>query len=41
MMRRLEIARGLMHHPNVLFLDKPTPGLDLQTRNVITGNTLP
>jgi ABC-2 type transport system ATP-binding protein len=35
MKRRLEIARGFIHHPKVLFLDEPTLGLDAQTRRKI------
>lgn len=35
MKRRLEIARGLLHYPKVIFLDEPTVGLDPQTRDHI------
>lgn len=35
MKRRLEIARGFLHHPKIIFLDEPTLGLDPQTRSHI------
>jgi ABC-2 type transport system ATP-binding protein len=40
MKRRLEIARGLLHRPSVLFLDEPTQGLDPQTRSLIWRHLL-
>ena len=35
MRKRLELAEGLIHHPQILFLDEPTLGLDIQTRAAI------
>jgi ABC-2 type transport system ATP-binding protein len=40
MIRRLEIAQGLMHRPAVLFLDEPTVGLDPTARRMVWNNVL-
>ena len=40
MIRRLEIAQGMMHRPAVLFLDEPTVGLDPTARRTVWNNVL-
>mgnify|MGYP001180835445 CR=1 FL=1 len=38
MKRRVNLIAGILHHPRVLFLDEPTVGIDVQSRNVILGH---
>ena len=40
MLRRLEIAQSLVHHPKVLFLDEPTVGLDPSAREIVWNHIL-
>jgi ABC-2 type transport system ATP-binding protein len=40
MKRRLNLIAGLLHHPKVLFLDEPTVGVDVQSKNVIIENLM-